>query len=550
MSHFHHIQAMIMMINFLMAVLLLRWPLALFLASVGMALAVVFFKQYTGTTLAVSASYELSLKMVCGLLVFIIFLTAFLKGKQAYWHLAKLKVQLSREHSFTSRLMLTMFKHGTAVLQEADDYSLIETETTTKLNVENKILHHAVYQLDTYNRYLKQVLHRTQQPMRLRVQTETFDVLWKKALEEAQQHKKINTVITQHHTTCQRLQADTTEIQRLLRHALIYVATQQRSKQPILLGFEDTQLAYPIIALPGYVKHIRAVRIVITTKKTLPALKKWYLGSADYVVPEWPQGIAALPIAYNQQIVEAHYGHTEMSCQSDEIVLMYVVPWAVREVRPPVMDQWQQVVATALPQEYPLNPTDEAFIKSVQAKLRIDTTLLRQALQFVKQHHGRGSINTETSHYQQALAVAHIVLDYTRDVNTFLAALMHDIIDKTHCSLHQLALYFSPTIQRIVDGVACVDSRLKSCKKIQLSDFETIRKVLEIQDERVLYIKLAMRLQYVRTIGEENNSPAEQRKIAEETLQFFVPLAEKLGLTKSAEELKKYCLVVLLNQTG
>ena len=288
--------------------------------------------------------------------------------------------------------------------------------------------------------------------------------------------------------------------------------------------------------------------MIVTTKQKLPKLKKWYLGSIDHVMLEWPQdGTTSLPIAYNQQIVEAHYGHTEMIQQSDEVTLVYVIPWDVREVRPPVMDRWQRVATTALSREYPLKPAEKAFVKTVKNKIRIDTTLLMQTLRLIKHYHGKNLENTNISYCQHALEIALIVLDYTRDPDTLVAALMHGIINETPCSLHQLALYFNPVIQRIVDGVSCVDSRLNSYKKNQLSTHEIMRKVLELQDERVLHIKLAIRLHYIRTV-EQGASLEAQKKIAEETLQFFVPSAKKLRLNKVAEELQKYCLVVLFNK--
>ena len=553
MSRFHHMQ--VMMINLLMAVLLLRWPLAIFLSCTGTYTAFIFFTRYTGSPIPVSTLGAMQM-----LYLILIFTSLALIGKQAYRHLVKSNARLSKEHSSANQLILTMFQHSATVLQEASDCSLTEDKIATKLkgpaetfyahptkeqlSEENKTLYHSVYQLDTYNRYLKQTLHRTQHPVRLEVQTATFDVPWQKALEAVLQHKETaNAVITQHHTACQQLQADITGIQQLLHNALIYTDSQQRNKQPILLGFEDTQLAYPIMAIPGYIKHIKAVRMTITTAQKLPKLKKWYLGNIDYAALAWPQDIAALPITYNQQIVEAHYGYTEMSHSPGDITLLYIVPWDVREVRPPVMDQWKMPAATKILASA-THPSETAFVKAVQAKTPMEPRLLQQALQFIKQYYGQRTDDTGELYSVGAIAVAQITMDcYTRDPDTLLAAMLHNIVDKTHCSLHQIALYFNPVIQRIVDGVACVDSRLKSSKKIQLSNFETIRKLLEIQDDRVFYIKLASQLHNMRMI-QGHLSLAKQKSIAEETLQFFVPMAERLGLSKVAEELKKHCFAV------
>ena len=231
-----------------------------------------------------------------------------------------------------------------------------------------------------------------------------------------------------------------------------------------------------------------------------------------------------------------------MSPQLEGVTLGYVIPQHVREIRPPVMDQWHVSTTTAL-QETPVHPTEETFLKAVHTQTHIDTTLLKHALQFIKQYHESIPSNTETPAYLRAIAVAHIVLGYTHDSNTLLAALMRDIVDKTHCSLHQIALHFNPVVQRIVEGVASVDSRLKSYKKLQLSPHEALRKLLTSDDERVCYIKIADRLHSMRTMQAK---PYEsQCSTAEETLRFFVPLAKKLGLKKAAKELKEHCLTIL-----
>jgi (p)ppGpp synthase/HD superfamily hydrolase len=63
-------------------------------------------------------------------------------------------------------------------------------------------------------------------------------------------------------------------------------------------------------------------------------------------------------------------------------------------------------------------------------------------------------------------------------------------------------------------------------------------------DERAAFVKLADRMHNMRTIS--GHSPlAKQKHIANETLNFFVPLAEKLGLTAIAKELEKLSLGVL-----
>jgi (p)ppGpp synthase/HD superfamily hydrolase len=110
--------------------------------------------------------------------------------------------------------------------------------------------------------------------------------------------------------------------------------------------------------------------------------------------------------------------------------------------------------------------------------------------------------------------------------------------------LAQVSLSFNPVVKTIVDGVTHLDSSLQHFKRIQLSSYENIQQLLEVKDDRILYVKLADRLHNMRTIA-GHPSLDKQKKIAEETLQFFVPMAKGLGLMPIAEELKERCLVVL-----
>jgi (p)ppGpp synthase/HD superfamily hydrolase len=199
------------------------------------------------------------------------------------------------------------------------------------------------------------------------------------------------------------------------------------------------------------------------------------------------------------------------------------------------MDRW--VVSVSSQQtETLLHATEVSFVKTVCSKQWIDGELVQQAIQLIKQYHSGVRLDTGESYTTPAsYSRSASLFRLTQDQDTTLAALLHNTIDATSLSLNQIALQFNPVAQRIVDGVARADSRLKSFKRIQLQTYETIRKLLEVKDERVLQVKLADRLHNMCTI-EGRASLKKQKEIAEETLQFFVPIAESLGLTEAAEE--------------
>jgi (p)ppGpp synthase/HD superfamily hydrolase len=104
--------------------------------------------------------------------------------------------------------------------------------------------------------------------------------------------------------------------------------------------------------------------------------------------------------------------------------------------------------------------------------------------------------------------------------------------------------HFNPVVQRIVDGVARMNSRMKSFEKLQVSNHETILKLLKSKDNQVLYVKLADRLHNMRTI-EGHKEVSKQQKIAIQTLPFFVPIAQHLKLYDIGKALQQLASQVL-----
>jgi Na+/proline symporter len=546
----HHMQVMILMTNLLVAFLLLQWPLTIFLASIGACVAVGYFTYCTGTMPPVSILGFI--QMIYGILLVA---GLALKGKQAYRGLVISHAQLREDNHFTNRAFLAALRHQARLQQEASLYPLAalerseplhafpQTPTKAQLMASNAALHQYVYALDTLNKHLRQMLHLAQEPIHLVVESIDLDAIWQDVRQTLYQHNRSIKVILQHHAKTKSLQGDSSQIRRLLYTAVAYAAAYPKTQRPILLHIEDTQLAYPIVSIPGYVKHIEALLIMITTESTLPILKKWYLGSVDHLSLQCPQDIGELSLTYNQQIIAAHYGATEMISTATGVTQVYVLPKDVRSVRPPTMDQWQVTTSSDRTTEI-VHPAEHAFVQQVLAKTPMEHRLLQEALQVIKQYHATSQLGTSEPAYLHPIAVAHTLLAYTQNVDTLLAALLHDTIDTTRLSWHYIALRFNPVVQRIVEGVTSVDTRLSSFKKIQLSRQEAILKLLEVKDERVLYVKLADRLHHTRTM-ETDLPPTQQESMAEETLQFYVPLATHLGLTPIAEELKEKCLKVI-----
>ncbi len=547
LSDFHQMQLMIMMINLLMAVLLLRWPLALFLAFTGIYIAVGFFKHYTG--MAIPWSTIGTMQMIY---LSLLFASLALKGKQVYRGFAASYAQLKKASIISSEVFMETLHHRGHLIREANTYPLDmpdegprNAQTKEELWAVIAALRRDTYNLHVRTSHLSQMLHQSQDYMRLTVADVPFQALLQDVFEELYAQNRKVQICTHQYTTYQTLQVDVSKVRQLLATGLHYAREQQQAGRPVLLGLEDTLLVYPILSIPGYVKRVPSMRMTITTASGLPPLKAWYVGSVDSPPSlRLPKAHSELPITYNQQVVDAHYGASELIESTQGLTQCYVLPVNVREVRPQTMDML--VTTTTTPEMYhtPIYSEEEAFVQAVQAKTQVNMATLQSALQLIKQYHAGVNRKLGEPFYLHPIAVAHILLDYTQEQDVIIAALLQDTVEYTSLSLTQIALRFNPVVQRIVGGGTSVDSRLSSFKKIQLSAHETILKLLEAKDERVLYVKLADRLHHTR-IMESHLSHTQQQRMAEETLQFYVLLATQLGLKPIAEELKERCFSVL-----
>jgi len=134
MSHFHFMQVMVIMINLLIAVLLLRWPLALILAFLGITSAIVFFKQYTGADIPAQELGSLQFRVMYGLLLFTSFLIALFKGKQTYAQLGKKNQALTRLDQDNKARLVASALENRKVLQALQHTGVEELLT---INVKN-----------------------------------------------------------------------------------------------------------------------------------------------------------------------------------------------------------------------------------------------------------------------------------------------------------------------------------------------------------------------------------------------------------------------------
>ena len=165
-----------------------------------------------------------------------------------------------------------------------------------------------------------------------------------------------------------------------------------------------------------------------------------------------------------------------------------------------------------------------------------DFSLIEKAYVFsAKVHQGQVRLSGET-YLTHPLEVAGILADMKMDLATVASGLLHDTVEDTYATLDEIIQTFGPEIASLVDGLTKISKITLATHEEQQA--ENFRKMLlaMAKDIRIVLIKLADRLHNMRTL--EFLPPGNQLKIAQETLDIYAPLANRLGIDRIKTELE------------
>ncbi len=166
-----------------------------------------------------------------------------------------------------------------------------------------------------------------------------------------------------------------------------------------------------------------------------------------------------------------------------------------------------------------------------------DFTLIQKAGDFAKKVHQGQERASGDPYIIHPLEVAEVLVQMKLDIPSIVAALLHDTIEDTPVTLDEIKSEFGPEIAHLVDGVTKLSKiQFSSAQEKQAENFRKMIMAMA-KDIRVILIKLADRLNNMRTL--EHLSEERQQNIAHETMDIYAPLANRLGIQWMKVELEE-----------
>jgi len=165
---------------------------------------------------------------------------------------------------------------------------------------------------------------------------------------------------------------------------------------------------------------------------------------------------------------------------------------------------------------------------------------IEKALSFAsKKHEGTKRANNE-DYITHPYAVAKILADLKADDNTIICGMLHDCLDDTDTTEKEIKDNFGETVLRILVGITKIND-IKRAYYLHNDQLEKLRSIFLAMgsDTRVALVKLADRLHNIQTL--EFIPEDKQVRVAKETLDIYVPIAERLGMSVFKRQMEDLC---------
>lgn len=171
-----------------------------------------------------------------------------------------------------------------------------------------------------------------------------------------------------------------------------------------------------------------------------------------------------------------------------------------------------------------------------------DFSILEKAYKFAEMAHEGQTRKSGEPYIQHPLHTAFLLAEIKADLSTVTAGILHDVPEDANHSLEEIKEIFGTDVYNLVKGVTKLG-------KIKYRGIERYRENLKkmflamTNDLRVIFIKFCDRLHNLRTL--ENLPPEKQKRIAQETLEIYAPIAGLLGIGRLKWQMEDLCFKYL-----
>ncbi len=188
----------------------------------------------------------------------------------------------------------------------------------------------------------------------------------------------------------------------------------------------------------------------------------------------------------------------------------------------------------------------ESLIKLAKEYLDdLNEDRVRDAFNFAKNAH-EGQLRKDGSPYiSHPVSAAEILTQLHADEDSLIACLLHDVPEDTDITIDEIKAQFGESVSFLVEGITKL-SKVHYRNDMAARQIESLKKLFlhSAKDPRIILIKLADRLHNMSTI-ESLPKPEKRERIARETLEIFVPIANLLGIWQLKYPLEDACFKVL-----